>query len=130
MWPVVRHWIVCEDVRYGDRPEQFTLSNVICRIRALDPEPFPLLYRQLCFMALCTECRGPASIQVQIVEEGTAETCYESPEWSITFTNEPLRVHGFPFRILNLQFPRPGIYSARFVYNSRILAVEPLRLTE
>ena len=58
MQPIVRHLIACEDIQRGSSPEQFTLVNIITRIRSLDPVPFPLLYRELCVLAMCTECRG------------------------------------------------------------------------
>jgi len=78
MQPVVRHLIVCEDIRRGNSPEQFTLVNVITRIRSLDPVPFPLLYREMCVLAMCTECRGQGRVQIQIVEEESDEPCRES----------------------------------------------------
>jgi hypothetical protein len=55
MKPVVRHLIACEDIQKGSIPERFTLVNVIGRIRSLDPVPFPLLFRELCFLALSIE---------------------------------------------------------------------------
>ena len=61
MQPVVRHLIACEDIQRGS-PERFTLVNVITRIRSLEPEPFPLLYREMCVLAMCTECRGQGRV--------------------------------------------------------------------
>jgi hypothetical protein len=67
MKPIVRYWIACEDIRRGDRPNQFTLVNVTSQIRSLDPVPFPFTFRELCMIAICTECRGEGVIQVQII---------------------------------------------------------------
>ncbi len=76
--PIVRHLIACEDIQRGS-PERFTLVNVITRIRSLDPVPFPLLYREICFIAICTACRGPARVQLRIVEEESGVPIYTGP---------------------------------------------------
>jgi hypothetical protein len=130
MKPIVRHLIACEDIRYGDRPNQFTLVNVTSRIRSLDPVPFPLLFRELCVIALCTECRGEATIQLQVIDEESSEACYQSPRWPVAFGDDPLEVIGLPFRIRNLGFPRAGLYVLRLLHNEQPLAEQPLRLTE
>ena len=104
--------------------------QVISRIRSLDPVPFPLHYREMCFIAMCTACRGQARIRLRIVEEELDQPIYTSPVWPRTFGNDPLRVVGFPFRIRNLTFPRPGVYQVQFWYNEAWLAQEPLRLSE
>jgi hypothetical protein len=65
--PIVRHLIACEDIQRGS-PERFMLVKVITRIRSLDPKPFPLLYREICFIGICAGCRGPARVQLRIVE--------------------------------------------------------------
>jgi hypothetical protein len=77
--PMVRHLIACEDIQRGSSSERITLVQVITRIRSLDPVPFPLHYRELCFLAICTACRGPARVQLRIVEEESGEPIYTSP---------------------------------------------------
>ena len=131
MEPIVRHLIACEDIQHGSTPERFTLVQVITRIRSLDPVPFPLHYREICFIAICTACRGQGQVQLRIVEEEEPdEPIYTSPVWPVTFGNDPLQVVGFPFRIRNLTFPRSGMYRAQLWYNGKCLAEEPLRLSE
>jgi hypothetical protein len=115
--PIVRHLIACEDIQRGSSSERFTLLQVITRIRSLDPVPFPLHYRELCFIAICTACRGPADVQLRIVEEESGVPVYTSPVWSAPLPNDPLRVTGLPFRIRDLTFPRPGWYQAQLWYN-------------
>ena len=73
--------------------------NVITRIRSLDPVPFPLLYREICVIAMCTECRGQARVQLRIVEEESGDPIYKSPVWPAALPNDPLQVTGLPFRI-------------------------------
>jgi hypothetical protein len=130
MQPIVRHLIACEDIQRGSSPERFTLVHVITRIRSLDPVPFPLLYRELCVLAICTECRGQGQVRIEIVEEETGEPCRKSHLWPVTFTNDPLQIIGFPFRIGPIEFLRPGVYKVRMLYNGVILAEEPFRVSE
>jgi hypothetical protein len=129
MQPVVRHLIVCEDVQRSS-PERFTLVNVITRIRSLDPVPFPLLYREMCILALCTECRGQGRVQIRIVEEESGKVCRKSLVWPVIFGNDPLLTVGFPFRIGPIEFPRAGAYKVQFLYNGDILAEETFRVSE
>jgi hypothetical protein len=130
MAPIVRHLIACEDIRYGARPNQFTLVNVTSRIRSLDPVPFPLVYRELCVIALCTECRGQGTVELMIVDEESNQACYQSPRWPVAFGDDPLEVLGLPFRIRNLSFPRAGLYVIRLLHDGVVIAEQPLRLTE
>lgn len=129
MQPVVRHLIACEDIQRGSSPGKFTLVNVITRIRALDPVPFPLLYRELCVLAICTECRGQGHLQLQVVDEETEDLCRGSHVWPVTFGKDPLQLIGLPFRIGPIPFPQAGMYKVRLLYNDAILAEEPLRVT-
>ncbi len=130
MQPLVRHLIVCENIQRGNSPERFTLVNVITRIRSLDPVPFPLLYRELCIVAMCSECRGQGQVQIQIIDEETKKPCRKSSIWPITFANDPLQIIGFPFRIGPIQFPRASMYQVQLLYNGVVLAEEALRVTE
>src|SRR5437879_4877699 len=107
MLPVVRHLIACEDIQRGTSPERFTLVQVITRIRSLDPVPFPLLFREVCLLALCTGCRGQGRVRLRVAEEESGVITYTSGGWPVTFGNDPLQVIGFPFRIRDLTFPRP-----------------------
>jgi hypothetical protein len=128
--PVVRHLIACENIQPGSSSEQFTLVNVITRIRSLEAVPFPLLYRELCILAMCTECRGSGQVQIQIIEDESEEPCRTSPLWPVTFTNDPLQIVGFPFRIGPIRFPQAGLYKVRLLYNGVVLAEEPIRVSE
>ncbi len=128
--PIVRHLIACEDIQRGSSPERFTLVQVITRIRSLDPVPFPLHYHELCFIAICTACRGPARAQLRILEEESGVPIYTSPIWPADLPNDPLQVAGLPFRIRNLTFPQAGWYQAQLWDNGVFWAEEPLRLSE
>lgn len=130
MQPIVRHLIVCEDIQRGSGAERYSLVNVITRIRALDPVPFPLEYRELCVLAICTECRGRGQVQLQIVDQETEKPCRQSLEWPVSFANEPLKSIGFPFRIGPIRFPRASMYKVQMLYNGVILAEEPLHVSE
>jgi hypothetical protein len=130
MQPVVRHLIACEDIQRGGSAERFTLVQVISRIRSFGPEPFPLLYPELCVLAICTGCRGQGRVQIRITDEETDGVCHRTPLWSATFGNDPLRIIGFPFRIHNIEFPAPGVYQVQLWYNGLIIAQESLTLSE
>jgi hypothetical protein len=94
--PIVRHLLACEDIQRGSSPERFTLVQVITGIRSLDPVPFPLHYREICFIAICTACRGPARVQLRIIEEESGVPIYKSPVWPAALPNDPLRVTRSP----------------------------------
>ena len=128
--PIVRHFIACEDIQRGSSPERFTLVQVITHIRSLDPVPFPLHYREICFIAICTACRGPARVQLRIVEEESGDLIYASLVWPAALPNDPLRATGLPFRIRDLAFPRAGWYPAQLWYDGVLWTEEPLRLSE
>jgi hypothetical protein len=117
MQPIVRHLIACEDIQHGRSPERFALVQVITRIRPLDPVPFPLLYRKICFLTICTDCRGQGQVRLRLVEVESGMGCHTSPPWAVTFGNDPLQVVGFPFRIRDLRFPRPGVYLVQLWYD-------------
>ncbi len=128
--PIVRHFIACEDIQRGSSPERFTLVQVITRIRSLGPVPFPLHYREICFLAICTACRGPARVQLRIVEEEPGVPIYSSPVRLVPFPNDPLQIVGLSFRVRNLTFPQAGWYQAQLWYNDVLWAEEPLGLSE
>jgi len=130
MNPIVRHLIVCEGIQAGSRPERFTLVQVITNIHPTDAEHFPLFCRELCIMAICTECRGRGIVQLQVVDEETGDVCRESPKWLVAFANEPLRIIGFPFRLGKIKFPQPSVYMVQLLYNGDGIAEEPLRVAE
>ena len=130
MQPTVRHFIACEDIQRGSNPERFTLVQVITRIRSLDPVRFPLYYRELCFLAMCSSCRGEGRIQLRILEEEPDQYMYLSPVWTVSFGNDPLLIVAFPFRIHDIVFDRPGIYLAQLWYKDQGIAEEPLRVSE
>jgi hypothetical protein len=128
--PIVRHFIACEDIQRGGSPERLTLVQPLIRIRSLAPVPFPLPYPRLCFLAICTACRGPANIQLRTIEEETAGEIYAALPSLAAFPNDPLQVVRLSFRVRNLVFPRAGWYRAQLWYNDVLWAEEPLRLLE
>jgi len=131
MIPVVRHFIVCEDMlRHPDNPNKVTLVNLISTIRPLDDAGFPLCVPQLCVFAQATECRGTGILHLRIEQSDSGEEVFRSSDWVQTFSNRPLDVVGIPFRILDCTFPTPGVYDVELWYGADRIAQQPIRVEE
>lgn len=103
---VVRYWIVCEDILYptGNR-NKATLVNVTSFIRASDDLSFPVKPPELCVFAQLTECRGNATVRLDVVQADTEVLVDRIEPVAVTFGSDPLHVYGVPFRLRGCSFP-------------------------
>lgn len=123
--PVVRHLIVCEDIVFDPGPPRHvSLKNLLGTIRSVSHPSYPLLYPQLCIFVQLTESRGAGEAQLRIEEADTNTIIYQTPKLTVSLGNDPLKKHGFPFRIHDLVFPSAGLYLVEFWYNDVWLAEE------
>jgi hypothetical protein len=44
--------------------------------------------------------------------------------------NDPLIVHGWPIRLKNVLFERPGLFEFRLLCNAQVIGREPITLRE
>ena len=66
--------------------------------------------------------------RIRLVLEETAEVVYEGPPHRIEFANDPLRIVGVIFRILDCEFPRAGVYNMEFWYDDQLLATQTIQV--
>jgi hypothetical protein len=126
--PLVRYMIICDDWRSDpSNDRQVTIIGLISNINSIDQPPYPLLYREMCVLAL-TEGRGQGEGQIVCAFEESGQKIFETPKRSISFARDPLAVVGVPFRIRDCRFPFPGMYSVQFLFNEVKIAEHPLLL--
>jgi hypothetical protein len=127
--PIVRYMLLCEDWKAGPgNASRVTIIGLISNIHALDQPPYPLLYPEMCVFLALTEGRGQGEGQIVCVFEETGQKVFETAKRPIPFGADPLEVVGVPFRIRDLRFPFPGLYSVQFWYDGAKVAERPLRL--
>lgn len=128
--PVARSWIICEDiVTDPDNPGRVCLMWLTNRIRGTGSPPFPLVHPELCVFGQLTACRGRAELWAEIRHADDDAIVFRTRRRTHTFPNDPLRVHGLRFRMLNLLFLEPGLYWVQLWCNDRMLAQNPLTLS-
>ena len=127
--PTVRYLIVCEDVEIDPNvPHRVTLVGLINAIRSLDDPPFPLLYQEICVFVQLTECRGPSAARIEIHNVNSGQIVFRTQTRIVPFASDPLEVSGVVFRLRNLFFQEPGLYSVEFWYNEEMIAQQPIVL--
>src|SRR5438067_1519147 len=124
--PVVRHLILCEDIRVDPtNPQQVSLVNLVSRIRSTSDPPYPMSYPQLCVFAQLTGCRGTGRVAIRITQpDGTRVS--SSAERTVNLGTDPLAVVDLRLRMRACPFPAAGLYFIQFCYNGVSLAEEPL----
>lgn len=127
--PIVRCMLLCDDWRLdGPNNRRVTIVGLIWNIDAIDDEPYPLFYRELCVFLALTEGRGEGEGQIVCVFEESGQKDFETRKRPIQFRSDPLEVVGVPFRIRDCTFPRPGLYSIQFWYDGVMVEERPLNM--
>lgn len=133
--PVVRHFLVCQRVRYDlDSPE--APYSLLGLLTAIGPEPgtgYPLLHTELWLFAQFQGDAGEDDVWIELVAvddegEATAEETTFGP-WRLRMPTEGV-VESRAFRLLNVPFATPGVYEFRLRCGPDVLAREPLLLLE
>ncbi len=110
--PVVRHFIMCEKVETSADNKQYSLRNVIHAIRLLPGAAFPQILPELYLFALMTDGSGAHDFAVELVywDHGAQKSTWTSRRVTLDLGQDPLIVHGWPVRLRNVPFVRPGDY--------------------
>jgi hypothetical protein len=111
--------IVCDDVlTHAQQPSKPVIVGLTTSVNS---PRYPFILGRLSVYLVMTSGRGQGTAKLRIVEEGTDQ---ETAEFShtITFPANPLAVVGLPWRLRNVEFPRPGMYRVEFCYNDQCLA--------
>jgi hypothetical protein len=125
--PIVRHLILCQDIRSGeDEESRFSLIRLVHYLRSTTNPPYPCRVKQLCAFILLTECRGPGTVALDILQEDTGTVIWQTATRPVAIPNDPLAMATIIYRERGCVFPEPGLYSVRFWYNGVVLAQEPL----
>lgn len=126
--PVVRYMLLCDDWTLDtENDRRITVIGLITNINSLEDPPYPLLYREFCVLLVLTEGRGEGEARIVCLLEETGEKVFET-SGRLTFGVDPLEVIGVPFRIRDILFPRPGLYSVQFWYEGELVEERPMRL--
>jgi hypothetical protein len=131
--PVVRHFIACERIETAAGGSRYTLANVIHAIKPVPEAVYPCIHPQLSLFVQMTDGRGKLSFRVQLIfldvldEEKSTHT---SAPVILDLGNDPLIVHGWPIRLKNVLFERPGLYEFRLLCGAHVIAREAMVLRE
>ena len=127
--PLVRHMLLCDDWHVNPANRHgLNIIGLITNIDALDDPPYPLVHQELCAFLTLTEGRGMGDGKIVCVFEENDQRVFETPVRSIQFGADPLEVLGVCFRIRDCPFPRAGLYSVQFWFDSEIIEERPLRM--
>ena len=106
-----------------------TLHNVINSFILREGALFPHYQPEIALYAVFTDGRGRHTIHVELVtwdESGQEETLFQTRSVVVELGSDPLAVRGWPVRLRDLRFPRPGLYEFRLCSADEILAREPI----
>jgi hypothetical protein len=121
--PVVRYLIVCDDVltsaQYTTKPVIVGLTTVVHANR------YPFQLAKLCVFLVLTGGRGQGNAKLRLLDDATEAVVVEFSH-PVTFPADPLTVSGIPWRLTDLEFPKPGVYRIEFLYNDVSLAQQLL----
>ena len=132
MTPVVRHMILCDDVRID--PDEPSCTHVDClmgTIVSLEDPAFPLIREMICVYLVLTGCigKGVAQIRVAYVDGERDEPLFGSPPKALDFAgHSPAELLAVAFRLQACPFPRAGQYSVQFWYDQQKVHEQPLRI--
>lgn len=123
--PVVRYFVLCEDIVLDpSNPNRISLIGLISAFKVLEPDALRIY--TFCVFLQTTGGRGPARGEIVIQLVDTNEAVYKTETWQIGFSNDPLVLQAFSFRLKGVSFPVLGVYSVAFVYNGEEIASQYL----
>jgi hypothetical protein len=101
-------------------------------IRPVPGDAFPLHRPLTCLYTVLTNGRGIHTFVVVLVRGvGPFETeVGRAPGLTRNLGQDPLVVHGLPFRLANLEFEQPGQYEFRLLCDGRIIARELIEVRD
>jgi hypothetical protein len=121
--PIVRYMIVCDDVLTISQLSHKPL--IVGLTTAFHANKYPFRLPKLCVFLVLTGGRGQGIAMLRIVDDGSDDLVVEFSH-AITFPADPLTVSGIPWRLLDLEFPKPSLYRIEFRYNGQCLAQQLL----
>jgi hypothetical protein len=129
-FPVIRHFIACDRIEVTPGSSQYSLVNVIHAIKLLPGATYPRIHPELSLFVQMTDGRGKHAFQIQLVFVDDDQSTYLSEPVILDLGNDPLTVHGWPIRLKNVLFARPGLYEFRLLFEGQVIARESIVLRE
>jgi hypothetical protein len=125
--PVVRQMLLCDEVsRDADTPNKLNILGLRHAIRLAPEETFPFLLQQLTLYLLLAGGRGEGAVSVAGVVEEDDVKVFETRPRTVDFGQDPLHAQGLIFRVKDVIFPRPAVYSIQFLCGGKVLDHQPL----
>jgi len=121
--------LVCDGWRADpENAKRITIVGLVNKVAPRPGESFPLLVREMCVVLFLTEGYGRSSCKVMCVNDETGKIVHDSGPRSIAFGEDRLGVVGVPFRMRNLVFTDPGLYTVEFWYGGELVEERPFRV--
>ena len=124
--PKVRQMIVCEDARA--RKGSTGKIDVYGLLNKVAAATFPATLSFCVYLSL-TEGRGSGVGRI-VVESDLGTVIYPGDPHPLNFSSNPLLLYACTFRVPSCEFPAPGLYSVKFVYNEVVLDEFPMLVEE
>jgi hypothetical protein len=131
--PRARHFIPCHAVLTDSKRHAYTLEGIIFIIRPTEGDSFPLLLPEMFLFTVLSNAHGDYEFSVQVVTwDPTGKEIDVWQTGSITqgLGKDPLMVLGWPIRLRNLEFERPGLYEFRLMCDGMIIAQTEISLRD
>jgi hypothetical protein len=131
--PRTRHFIPCHAVVTDSKRNAYSLEGIIYIIRPADHESFPLLMPEMSLFSVLSNAHGAYEFSVQIITwdpAGKEIEVWQTSKVTRAFGKDPLMVLGWPIRLRNIVFDRPGLYEFRLICDGAILAQTEVSLRE
>lgn len=107
--PVTKALYLCDEVLGDPSNQKVHLLGVFNAVRPADEGAYPYHLPRLCVFAQLAGGVGMLPFRVDVVDAQDQSIVYTSPEWQVRFRNRHTTVSAC-FRVLDLPFPRPGVY--------------------
>jgi len=129
--PVVRHFLACERVeRSQEGRRAYSLLNLFHEARPSPGASYPLICREMWLFTQMSDGRGVLSFRIQVVWRSDETSIFTSAPVTLNLGDDPLAVFSWPVRLLNVRFPRAGLYEFRLFCAGQEIAREPIVLRE
>jgi hypothetical protein len=104
--PVVRHMLLCEDVRRDpNRPNKVDILGMIGKVEAAPGASFPIQLPVLCVYLEVTGGRGTGRARIECRHGDSGQLIFSSLTYPVTFPPDPLALRYILFRVRDCRFP-------------------------
>jgi hypothetical protein len=127
--PVARPMILCDDVLLQPETGNVHLINVNNAIRPRSEPSYPHRHSVLCDFVQLTDYQGTLPAFVRVVEANSQTVLMRTGDHSLRFEQRQSVVRAV-FRLVNCEFPGPGVYWMELYCHGQFLTDQVLNLLE